>query len=258
LAHLAAAGVIFNFQFGMVSSNSDMPQEASPSSPSGLSAEARNDPRLRYGLFRNPAARPSAPCELTVDANAGLLEWKTIFGRACPVCVEIGCGGGRTLLGMALAHPERNFVGLEHTSEYFSILCERVTRRGLCNLRISRVDAALLLHYFIPDASVQEYHIYFPDPWPKKRHHKRRLFTEEFCADLRRTLISGGVLYLATDHAEYYTEILPRLRAVLAVTEHPGPWEDAPAGRTNYEVKYLREGRAIYRLRGVNCQASPH
>src|SRR5258708_5410658 len=69
-------------------------------------------------------------------------------------------------------------------------------------------------------------------------------------AELRRTLAPDGVLYVATDHAEYYSEILPRLRAVLSIEEHPRPWEDAPAGRTNYEVKYLKAGRPIYRLIG--------
>jgi tRNA (guanine-N7-)-methyltransferase len=165
--------------------------------------------------------------------------------------VEIGCGGGRTIIGIAVARPAENFLAVERAGEYYRVLRDRVTRRALSNMRISRLDADYLIARFFPDECVREYHVYFPDPWPKKRHHKRRLFTEQFCADLRRTLIPGGVLYFATDHQDYYQEILPRLQAVLAVREHPERWEDGPQGRTNYEVKYLREGRPIYRLVGT-------
>ena len=178
-------------------------------------------------------------------------DWSKVYGRPGPLTVEIGCGGGRTIIGMAVARPAENFLAVERAGEYYRVLRDRVTKRALPNMRISRLDADYLINRFFPDNSVREYHVYFPDPWPKKRHHKRRLFTEQFCADLRRTLIPGGVLYFATDHQDYYQEILPRLQAVLAVCEPPEPWEDAPEGRTNYEVKYLKEGRAIYRLVGT-------
>jgi len=178
-------------------------------------------------------------------------DWNALFGRPGPLIVEIGCGGGRTLIGMALARPAENFLAVERAGEYYRVLRERVTRRALRNVRVTRVEAEYLLSRLFPDECVREYHVYFPDPWPKRRHHKRRLFTSEFCANLRRTLIPGGVLFLATDHLDYYREVLPRLQAVVAVQEHPGPWEDAPLGRTNYEVKYLKEGRPIYRLVGT-------
>jgi tRNA (guanine-N7-)-methyltransferase len=141
-------------------------------------------------------------------------------------------------------------MGIEQAGEYFKVLRERAGKRAMPNLRISRLDAAYLINRFFPADCVAQYHIYFPDPWPKKKHRKRRLFSESFCADLRRTLAPDGVLFAATDHAEYYSEMLPRLRSVLAIEEHPQPWEDAPTGRTNYEVKYLKEGRPIYRLIG--------
>jgi tRNA (guanine-N7-)-methyltransferase len=197
--------------------------------------------------WRPPRETPGE-FELLLDDSAGFLKLEQVFGRSAPLALEIGCGGGRTVIGMALTRLEWNFIGIEHAGEYYRMLRERVTRRRVANLRITRVDAAYLLHCFLPDASVREFHIYFPDPWPKKRHQKRRLFTEAFCADLRRTLAGDGVLYFATDHAEYYAELLPLLRAAFQVTEHPQPWEDAPLGRTNFEVKYMKEGRPIYRL----------
>jgi tRNA (guanine-N7-)-methyltransferase len=189
-----------------------------------------------------------ALCELPLAALGETHNWAAVFGRKAPLAVEIGCGGGRTLIGMAAIRPDWDFLGVERAGEYYRILLDRAGKRALPNLRITRTEAAYLLARFFPTACVSEYHIYFPDPWPKKRHHKRRLFSDSFCQELRRTLIPGGVLNFATDHQDYYTELLPRLRATLKVEEHPAPWPDAPEGRTNYEVKYLKAGRPIYRL----------
>ena len=203
------------------------------------------------------ANSPSANCPQQADRYELPLDqmdkpdWTEIYGRPGPLIVEIGCGGGRTLINMALAQPKKNFLGIEQAGDYYKILRGRATRRRISNLRIARTDAAYLIKRFLPESIVHEYHIYFPDPWPKRRHRKRRLFTPGFCADLHRTLIPGGLLFMATDFHEYYLELLPQLKAVLQVQEHSQPWEDAPAGRTNYEVKYLKEGRSVYRLIGT-------
>lgn len=195
-------------------------------------------------MLPSPAFEPRmVPGMLSVPAN-----WKAVFGRRAPLVVEIGCGGGRYLVGQADAHRERDFVAIELAGTYLNLVRKRVLKRGLTNMRLFKTDAADLIGSCFPDGCVHEYHIYFPDPWPKKRHHKRRLFTPEFCATLRRTLAPDATLFFATDYAEYFEEIQPMLRAVLRVTPHPEPWEDAPAGRTNYEIKYLLEGRPIYRL----------
>ena len=195
-----------------------------------MAAPERLDPELLPGQLSLPA------------------DWTKVFGRAAPLVVEIGCGGGRFIVSQAQTHPDWNLLAIERANEYFKLLKERIAKRRLTNIRVMRTDAADLVAACFPDRCVSIYHVYFPDPWPKKRHRKRRLFTEAFCAELRRTLAPGGTLFFATDHPEYYREVLPLLRAVLDVTEHPEPWEDAPAGRTNYEIKYLRQGRPIYRL----------
>lgn len=175
-------------------------------------------------------------------------DWSKTFGRTAPLVVEIGCGGGRFIIGQAEAHPEWNFAAIERAGEYFRILKQRVVRRRLANMCVLRTDAADLIASCFPDECVATYHVYFPDPWPKKRHHKRRIFTADSCRHLRRTLARGGTLYFATDHADYYAVVAPLLREVLEVREHAGPWQDAPTGRTNYEIKYMREGRPIHRL----------
>jgi tRNA (guanine-N7-)-methyltransferase len=199
-----------------------------------------------------PPLIPTHKCELPLALLGEAKDWAAVYGRSAPLAVEIGCGGGRTTIGMALSRPDWNFLACERAGEYYRVLLDRAEKRALPNLRITRTDATYLLARFFPAASVNEYHIYFPDPWPKKRHHKRRLISEGFCVELRRTLVPNGVLYFATDHADYYTELLPRVRATLDVREHPEPWPDAPEGRTNYEIKYLKAGRPIYRFVAVN------
>ena len=176
------------------------------------------------------------------------IDWPAMFGRMAHLSVEIGCGGGRWLIGAAESNPEKNYVGLEIAGEFYNILRERSAKRGLKNLKVARIDGAWLMRDRFADNSIDEYHIYFPDPWPKKRHNKRRLLSDEFCAQLQRTLKPGGILWFATDHKEYYSVVLPRLAKVLPVQEHPEPWPDAPAGRTNFEAKYIVQGRPIYRL----------
>ena len=186
--------------------------------------------------------------ELPLDTLPEPVDWAAVYGRAVPLVVEIGCGGGRTIMALAVQRPDANCMGIERCGEYYRLMRDRAKRKKLSNFRCGRIDAAFLIKRFFSDSSVREYHIYFPDPWPKKRHLKRRLFNAEFCADLKRTLEPGGTLFFATDHKDYYAEILPLLRGFFNVAEYPLPWADAPEGRTNFEVKYMRAGRPIYRL----------
>ena len=199
-----------------------------------------------FGRVFLPTAQDA--CELPLDELPIPADWSSIYGRTQPLIVEIGCGGGRTIMSMAAAHPEWNCMGIERCGEYYRLMRDRAARKQLANFRCGRIDAAFLIKRYFTDASVQHYHIYFPDPWPKKKHLKRRLFNEAFCTDLKRTLERNGTLFFATDHKDYYGEILPLLRGFFDVAEHPEPWEDAPNGRTNFEVKYMVAGRPIYRL----------
>lgn len=162
--------------------------------------------------------------------------------------VEIGFGKGRFLLKRAAADPRAGVLGVEVASRYFRLAARRAARRGLRNLILLRGEALYLLSTHLPSALADEVHVYFPDPWPKSRHHKRRLFEVQSIDLLLGLLRPSGVLYFATDHAEYGEEVEALLR------DHPtldveGPlaaWPEGP--RTNYEAKYVREGRPIRRL----------
>jgi tRNA (guanine-N7-)-methyltransferase len=162
--------------------------------------------------------------------------------------VELGFGKGRYLLSRAAAEPSIRFLGIEVVAEFFEIAARRAARRELRNLVLLHGEALYALDALLPRGFARALHVYFPDPWPKQRHHKRRLFEPATVDLLLGPLEPGGRLFFASDHLDYAARVLevleshPRLR----VERVEGLW---PGGaRTNYEAKYAREGRPILRL----------
>ena len=162
--------------------------------------------------------------------------------------VEIGFGKGRYLLRRCLEHPERRFAGIEQVAEYHRLFVSRARRRGAPNWLALRGEALYLLASVLPRGFAAAVHVYFPDPWPKARHHKRRLFDAETVDLVLGLLAPGGRLYFATDFLDYGELVLELLAGCpgLAVTRREGPWDEGP--RTNYEAKYVAQGRPILRL----------
>lgn len=175
------------------------------------------------------------------------LDLQALFGNANRVVVEIGSGKGRFLIASATDQPDVNFIGIEKSLHYHRVIGERVAKRGLRNVRLINHDAFLVLQKMVPDASVSEIHVYFPDPWPRKREQKRRIIRPEVLAEFRRVLVEGGTGIYVTDHREYFEAAAPHVEAVFRAERRiPGP-DDAP--RTNYEAKYRAEGREIFEVR---------
>ncbi len=188
--------------------------------------------------------------EFRIRENEDQARWDRLFDNEKPVEVEIGCGKGRFLINSAMAYPEINYIGIERALRYFRIMKERVVRRELANVRLLRDDAVYFVERFIPDGAVSAYHIYFPDPWPKKRHRKRRLFNTRFLEEIERTLAAGGTLDFATDYVEYFEEIQALLEAsdrLDVLGEIPERVRELGRDLTNFETKYTAEGRAIHR-----------
>ena len=185
--------------------------------------------------------------ELDPDRMESPARWESIFGLPGPLIVEIGPGKGRFLLARAAASPTTPCLGIEYAAKYLRIMKERAIKKGLRNVRVVRTEASSFISRFFPDACVRELHIYFPDPWPKRRHRKRRLLGPSFIEQAHRVLVAGGELYFATDFMEYFRETVELLKARFRIEEVAGPWPDSPAGRTNYEIKYMAEGRTIGR-----------
>ncbi len=174
------------------------------------------------------------------------LSWGEVFGRPGPADVEIGAGKGRFLLELAAARPDRDILAVERSAKYHRLCFERAVRRGLTNVRLLRTTAEDLLFRLLPAASVANLYVLFPDPWPKKRHHKRRLVKPEVVAAMGRTLAPGGQLLVKTDH-EGYAEVI---REVLAAAAGFRPLDPAEAFAglplTGFEHKYLDQGRPIH------------
>lgn len=187
----------------------------------------------------------------------GRLDFALLFGRSGPVHVEIGSGKGTFLLSEAQAHPQINYFGIEWANKYYRFAVDRMGRWGLKNVRLIRADAAELIQDYFPNLSVSCFHVYFPDPWPKKRHHKRRFFCDENLPHLLRCLVPGGIINLATDHEDYFrqmTEVLGRAFAAGSMEPmefvRPAGATDSEFVGTNYERKYMKEGRKTYTLAG--------
>ncbi|UCC98707.1 MAG: tRNA (guanosine(46)-N7)-methyltransferase TrmB [Phycisphaerales bacterium] len=190
---------------------------------------------------------------LQLEDVEGRIDFVRIFGRPGPVHVEIGAGKGTFLLNQARAQPGENFLGIEWARRYYRHAVDRIGRWGLTNVRIIRTDAVTFLSSCIPDDSVDCFHIYFPDPWPKKRHHKRRFISARNLEHLIRCLKTGGQLRIATDHADYFEQIeqvltsrsdrLARIDFPRPAGADPGEWTG-----TNFERKYLKDQRPIYTI----------
>ena len=175
------------------------------------------------------------------------LDLREVFGNANPVILEIGSGKGRFLIGTAMERPDANLVGIEKSLHYHRVIRDRVVKRHLENVRLINHDAFLVLRDMIADATISELHIYFPDPWPRKKEQKRRIIRPEVLKEIRRVLVDGGVGIYVTDHQEYFEVAAPLIEAEFRAERRiPGP-EDAP--RTNYEAKYRAEGRGIFEVR---------
>jgi tRNA (guanine-N7-)-methyltransferase len=190
------------------------------------------------------------PGEIVLDLGSVSLPLcsREVFGSSVPLEVELGVGKGRFLLEWAAAHPEIGLVGVERVRKYLRIVAARVARGGLSNVRLVHTTAEDLLFRCLAEGSVAAMHFYFPDPWPKKRHHKRRFFRASNAARLADVLAPEGLLRVKTDHDGYATvigEVLagePRLAPVAS----EGAFEGIP--ETHYEIKYGRESRKVHRL----------
>lgn len=141
----------------------------------------------------------------------GFLDQQAVFGRKAPLVFEIGFGMGDSLVEMAARQPEQDYIGVDVHPPGIGTILKYIEERELSNLRIYEADAVAVLQQCIADASIHQFQIYFPDPWHKKRHHKRRLIQAAFVQLLRQKLASGGVLHIATDwenYAEYVMEVM--------------------------------------------------
>ena len=184
------------------------------------------------------------------------IDLECLFGRPGPVHLEMGSGKGTFLLNQARLNPHFNYFGIEWANKYYRYSVDRMRRWQVDNVRILRTDGRVFIQQYLPDESIDAFHVYFPDPWPKKRHHKRRFFQPAVMAQLARCLVIGGEIRTATDHAEYFeiiqsvllddpvsAQAFEPVDFLPANTAAPGEWVGS-----NFERKYIQQDRPIYTL----------
>ena len=194
--------------------------------------------RRRTTLRESEAAIEFVPATISQPLNLAAL-----FGRSAPVEIDVGCGDGAFLTALAASHPERDFLGIERLAGRVGSFCRKAARLQLANARILHIDATYALAHFIPPASIRTVHLLFPDPWPKRRHHRRRAVTDAFVAAVHRVLAPDGLFHIATDHPEYFAAIegLISSRFKFMPTESAFP-------QSTFEQRFSAAGIAIHRL----------
>jgi tRNA (guanine-N7-)-methyltransferase len=184
------------------------------------------------------------------ESGAEPLARAELFGREAPLVLEIGCGMGEAVIAMAAAAPEHDFLAVDvHTPGLGNVLA-MAERAGLGNVRVAAGDALDLLRVLIPARSLESVHVYFPDPWPKARHHKRRIIRPDAVALLARGLRPGGRLYCATDWAEYAVQMLEVLSAEPLLRNAAEGYAPRAGHRpvTKFEARAIQDGREVFDL----------
>ena len=180
-------------------------------------------------------------------SGVSLLDLRTLFGNDNPVILEIGSGKGRFLFEAARDNPLCNYLGVEKSLHYSRFIERRLRASTVTNARVINFDAETVLAEMLPSSSVREIHIYFPDPWPKKKRQKRRIVRPGTLHEFSRVLEAGGAGIYVTDHQTYFEAAALAFEQVFDIDAGEVP--DSRAPRTNYEAKFREEGRPIFELR---------
>lgn len=165
-----------------------------------------------------------------------------------PLEIDIGCGDGSFLITLAMNFPSRDFLGVERLLGRVRKVCRRSQKEELQNLKVLRLESSYTLEWLLPDHCASRVHLLFPDPWPKKKHHKRRLVSESFCTSLFRVLDPDGEFLFKTDHLEYFEESMSVLKSFSSLREIQ--WDpDSYYPKTDFEKLWTEEGKKIYYAR---------
>ncbi len=174
------------------------------------------------------------------------LNLEAIYGGRAPLEVDLGCGDGLFLAAAAAATPAKNFLGIERMPGRVRSACRKIEMAGLSNARVLEIEISYAVRHLLPAASVEVFHLMFPDPWPKRRHSPRRIVTEALLTALHRALVPDGILRIATDEIDYFREI-ERLASCttgfVAISDR-----ETPATTSTFENRFRRNGLEIHRL----------
>jgi tRNA (guanine-N7-)-methyltransferase len=181
---------------------------------------------------------------------AGILDFESLFARAAPIILDLGCGNGRFSLQSALERPDYNHLAVDILPVVIRYATRRGNHRGLANIRFAVIGGRELLAEHIAPASVAEIHCYHPQPFYERHQVHRRLITPEFLSLVHRSLVPGGLFVIQTDNPGYWNYIREVAPVFFEFQEQPGRWPNAPRGRTRREIVALRQGLPVFRGSG--------
>src|SRR5579885_2210057 len=181
----------------------------------------------------------------------GPLDLPALFGRGAPLVVDLGCGNGRFLIGSAVWRPDHDHIGVDILPVVIRYATRRANQRGLPNIRFAVCGAGEFLARYTEPGTIKEIHCYHPQPYHDPRQAHRRLLTPDFLARVHTALVPGGSFFVQTDHPGYWAALRETIPAFFEFREQPGPWPDAPKGRTRREIIDLRHGVPVFRGRGT-------
>lgn len=190
--------------------------------------------------------------ELIPETYVASLDPIAIFGRGAPLHVDLGCGEGSFLCELARLNPERNFLGIERLVRRVAKACRKTS--ALENVRVLNVESSYAVRYLLPESSVETFYLLFPDPWPKRRHHRRRIVQKDFLDSIHRALQSGGVLHAATDQLDYFTQMQhlisssSKLDGFKQLNFEEVVQDHVVLPITKFERRFREQGAPIYRL----------
>jgi len=186
-----------------------------------------------------------AAVEYVPKSLSSALEFDKIFSRLAPVEIDLGCGDGAFLTALARENPAHNFLGIERLLGRTRSVCRKVAELDLKNARVLRMESTYVVANLLRADSVTAFHLLFPDPWPKRRHHRRRAFTHEFLFSIHRALIPWGLFHVATDHTDYFSQIEKLIAGtdIFAISREQNNFPS-----TTFEQKFVARGLSIHRL----------
>ncbi len=184
--------------------------------------------------------------ELLPELQVSRLDLVQLFGRSAPLHVDLGCGDGSFLCEIAQQFPETNFLGIERLTKR----ADKVVRKAekIDNVRVLCADSLCAVRHLLPESCVDTFFLFFPDPWPKRRHQFRRIFTRDFLDGIAVALRQHGVVRVATDQSDYFQQIERISRAHLDFQVSSQPLDDVVLPLTKFERKFRKQGAPIYRL----------
>jgi tRNA (guanine-N7-)-methyltransferase len=206
------------------------------------------------GLARRKRVKEPGEFGIVGEELAAPLDPNALFGREAPLELEIGSGKGTLLVTESKRRPEVNFLGVEYARRYWLAAADRLRRNACRNARIVLVPADRFVRELLPLESLSAVHVYFPDPWPKTRHHRRRLLDSAFVELLASRMKAGARLQIATDHRSYFDEIVVVLEKSSLRAASFAPTASSGEGElvgSNFERKYRMEGRAFFTVAAV-------